>query len=52
MQAKALNHLGKQAADKIGVEFHAVKEIQGHTPLEVVVGTFLGIFIGAGFCLL
>jgi acid phosphatase family membrane protein YuiD len=52
LQAKALNHLGRQAAEKSGVDFHAVKEIQGHTPLEVVVGGLLGIFIAAGFFLL
>jgi acid phosphatase family membrane protein YuiD len=52
LQAKALNDLGKIASEKLGVEFRKVKEIQGHTPLEVVVGVFLGIFIAAGFCLL
>jgi acid phosphatase family membrane protein YuiD len=44
--------LGKQAAEKAGIDFHAVKEIQGHTPLEVVVGGLLGIFIAAAFALL
>ena len=52
LQAKALNNLGKITAEKLGIEFHAVKEIQGHTPLEVLVGAFLGIFIAAGFSLL
>jgi len=52
MLAKALNNLGKQMAEKTGLEFHAVKEIQGHTPLEVIVGTSLGIFIAAGINLL
>jgi acid phosphatase family membrane protein YuiD len=52
LQAKALNNLGKMASEKTGLEFHAVKEIQGHTPLEVLVGVFLGVFIAAGFCLL
>jgi acid phosphatase family membrane protein YuiD len=52
MQAKSLNLLGKQTADKLGVDFHTVKEIQGHTPIEVVVGGLLGIFIAAGFSLL
>jgi len=51
LQAKALNYLGKQTAEKIGVDFHAVKEIQGHSPLEVLVGALLGIFIAAGFAL-
>ena len=50
--ARALNNLGKQTAEKTGLEFHAVKEIQGHTPLEVVVGVSLGIFIAAGINLL
>jgi acid phosphatase family membrane protein YuiD len=50
--ARALNNLGKQTAEKTGLDFNPVKEIQGHTPLEVIVGCFLGIFIGAGFSLL
>ena len=50
--ARALNNLGRQAAEKTWLEFHSVKEIQGHTPLEVVVGASLGIFIAAGINLL
>jgi len=50
--AKALNTLGKQASEKTGLEFHAVKEIQGHTPPEVVVGASLGIVIAVGINLL
>jgi acid phosphatase family membrane protein YuiD len=50
--ARALNNLGKQTAEKTGIDFRAVKEIQGHTPLEVIVGGFLGIFIAAGLYLL
>jgi acid phosphatase family membrane protein YuiD len=50
--ARALNSLGRQAAEKSGLDFHAVKEVQGHTPLEVLVGGLLGIFIAAGFFLL
>jgi acid phosphatase family membrane protein YuiD len=49
--AKALNTLGKQTAEKTGIDFRPVKEIQGHTPLEVVVGGLLGIFIAAGLYL-
>jgi acid phosphatase family membrane protein YuiD len=52
LQARALNHLGKQMVERLGIEFHLVKEIQGHTPLEVLVGGLLGIFIAAGFALL
>ena len=49
LQARALNNLGRQISDNSGIIFHPVKEIQGHTPLEVAVGGLLGIFIAAGF---
>ena len=49
MQAKALNNLGKQLSKVTGQEFHSVKEIQGHTPLEVLVGSCLGILIAIIF---
>ena len=52
LHAKALNALGKQASEKAGIDFHPVKEIQGHTPLEVIVGGLLGIFVAAGLHLL
>jgi len=52
VQARALNNLGKQLVEKININFNLVKEIQGHTPLEVVVGILLGVFIAAGFSLL
>jgi len=51
LQAKALNSLGKQCAKISDMEFHSVKEVQGHTPLEVFVGALLGIVIAAVFCL-
>lgn len=51
IQAKTLNSLGKQSAEKIGLEFHSVKEIQGHTPLEVFIGALLGILIATAFYL-
>jgi len=46
--AKGLNNLGRQVSEKTGLDFHPVKEIQGHTPMEVVIGGLLGIFIAAG----
>ncbi|MCL2759544.1 MAG: divergent PAP2 family protein [Treponema sp.] len=52
LQAKALNNLGKQCAKLTGLEFRSVKEIQGHTPLEVIVGALLGIIIAFCFYLL
>jgi acid phosphatase family membrane protein YuiD len=52
MQAKSLNSLGKSMEERMGVEYHAVKEVQGHTPLEVVIGALLGIFIAAAYAFL
>jgi len=52
LQARALNLLGKQLTEKANIEFHPVKEIQGHTPLEVIVGALLGIVISAAYTML
>lgn len=52
LQAKALNNLGKQSAEKTGVEFNSVKEIQGHSIREVLAGAMLGILIAIIFHLL
>ncbi|MDR0628082.1 MAG: divergent PAP2 family protein [Treponema sp.] len=49
IQARVLNFLGRNVADRLDVEYHPVKEIHGHAPLEVVVGAFLGIFIAAAY---
>jgi acid phosphatase family membrane protein YuiD len=52
LQARALNNLGNQVAEKLDIDFHSVKEVNGHTPLEVVVGSLLGIFTASAFALL
>jgi len=52
LQARALNNLGKQSAKLTGLEFHTVKEIHGHTPLEVLAGSLLGILIAICFSVL
>jgi acid phosphatase family membrane protein YuiD len=52
LQARYLNWLGRQLAEKQEIEYHPIKEIHGHTPLEVVVGMFLGIFIAAAYAYL
>jgi len=49
LQARAFNLLGKNSAEKLNIEFHPVKEIQGHAPLEVIAGALLGIFISAAY---
>jgi acid phosphatase family membrane protein YuiD len=52
MQAKSLNSLGRTVEDRLGLEYHPVKEVNGHAPLEVVVGALLGIFIAAAYAFL
>jgi acid phosphatase family membrane protein YuiD len=52
LQAKALNSLGKQSAEKTGLEFQSVKEIHGHSLREVLAGALLGILIAVLFYLL
>ena len=49
LQARALNLLGKHTSDHMKFDYHPVKEIQGHSPLEVIVGSLLGIFIAAAY---
>jgi acid phosphatase family membrane protein YuiD len=52
LQARALNRLGKSLSETQGIDFHPVKEVNGHTPMEVFVGACLGVFIAAAFALL
>jgi acid phosphatase family membrane protein YuiD len=52
MQARTLNLLGRQLAEISKIEYHSIKEVHGHAPLEVVVGAFLGIFIAAAYAYL
>jgi acid phosphatase family membrane protein YuiD len=52
LQARSFNLLGKYVAEKFDYDFHPVKEIQGHAPLEVIAGAFLGIIISAAFAFL
>ena len=52
MQAKKLNEIGKSLDEKGIVEYHSIKEVNGHTPMEVLLGCLLGFFIGLAFSLL
>jgi acid phosphatase family membrane protein YuiD len=52
LQGRALNLLGRNLADKLGIEYHPVKEVHGHAPLEVVIGALLGIFMAAAYAYL
>jgi acid phosphatase family membrane protein YuiD len=52
IQARVLNFLGRQLAETVKIEYHPVKEVCGHAPLEVIIGAFLGIFIAAAYAYL
>jgi acid phosphatase family membrane protein YuiD len=52
LQARSLNVLGKNMADRLNLDYHPVKEVHGHAPLEVVIGSLLGIFIAAAYAYL
>jgi acid phosphatase family membrane protein YuiD len=49
LQAKTLNSLGRQLSGDSKIEYHPLKEVHGHTPMEVAVGSLLGIFIAAAY---
>ena len=49
LQARALNLLGRNISEHLKNDYHPVKEIQGHSPLEVIVGSLLGAFIAAAY---
>jgi acid phosphatase family membrane protein YuiD len=52
IQAKTLNMLGRIFSEHFEIEYHPVKEILGHKPLEVLVGCFIGMFIAAAYAYL
>ncbi len=50
LQAALLNKIARFLVSKnIMEEIKPIKEVQGHTPVEVVMGTLLGFFIGLAF---
>lgn len=52
IQARALNKLGTELTEKNIVDFQTIREVHGHRPLEVIVGSLLGLFIGIAFATL
>ncbi len=50
IQAKVLNTIGNQLKDQgLFQEYKNLKEVQGHSPMEVLIGSILGIFVAFGF---
>lgn len=53
IQAKRLNEMGEILRQKgIYEDFRKLKEVNGHTPLEVFIGSVLGFFMGVAFSVL
>ena len=53
LQTRSLNELGMQLKKKGLIEnFTPLKEVHGHKPTEVIMGCFLGIFVGIAFSVL
>lgn len=45
IQAQVLNRIQEEVADVTGETFIPIKEILGHTPIQVFFGVLLGLFI-------
>ena len=53
LQAKKINELGHELEKKgIIKEYKPIKEVNGHTPIQVIMGCLLGILIGLSMALL
>lgn len=53
LQAKKLNELGSELEqNKVITKYNKLKEINGHTPMEVLCGCLVGFFVGLAFSLL
>ena len=53
IQAKKLNEIGSELEEKKLIkEYKSMKEVNGHTPIQVIMGTLLGILIGFSMTLL
>ena len=49
MQARKINNIGKALGEKGIIEYRAMKEVQGHSPMEVTLGCVLGFVLGLAF---
>lgn len=53
MQCKKINLLGQKLTEKKIIEnYDSLKEVDGHTPMEVLCGCLVGFFIGLAFSML
>lgn len=47
LQASAINKIGKQLKKQGIVNFKPIKEVHGHTPMEVAAGAILGVVLAS-----
>jgi acid phosphatase family membrane protein YuiD len=47
-----MNILGRELSSRFDIPLHMVKEVHGHNPAEVLVGSVLGFFIALAICTL
>ena len=53
IQARKINEIGNDLKEKGIIEsYKPLKEVDGHTPMEVLCGCLLGFFVGLSFSLL
>jgi len=52
MQARAINSIQRDLERKLNITAHPVKEVNGHTLPQVLVGSLLGFFLAIAFCTL
>ncbi len=53
LQSQKLNELGNKLKDKNIIEdYKKIKEVNGHTPMEVLCGCLVGFFVALAFSLL
>ena len=53
IQSQKLNELGRELEqNKVIKEYKSIKEVNGHTPIQVIMGALLGVLIGFSLTLL
>jgi len=52
IMARTLNKLGTDLHEKLNTDYKSVKEVNGHTVSEVLIGIVIGFFIAVAFSIL
>ena len=51
IQARKINEIGRSLKEHDITDYEVIKEVNGHTPMEVTIGCLLGFFIGLAYSL-